>query len=78
MVTQRTFAELPHRLHVGREILGDQGHQRMVMLQLVDQVVAVKNVGASLRLTVSPRARGRGRGKGENDTRGKETEKKSW
>lgn len=31
----------------------------MVMLQLVDQVVAVKNVGASLGLTGSPRARGR-------------------
>lgn len=35
------------------------------MLQLVDQVVPVKNVGASLGLTGSPRARG---AKGENDT----------
>lgn len=32
------------------------------MLQLVDQVVAVKNVGASLGLTASPRARGKGGG----------------
>lgn len=35
----------------------------MVMLQLVDQVVAVKNVGASLGLTGSPRGRGAGGGK---------------
>lgn len=46
-----TFRELPHGLHVGREVLSHQGDQSVVMLQLVDQVVAVKHMRTSLGLT---------------------------
>jgi len=48
---QRTFGELPHGLHVGREVLGHQGDQSVVVLQLVDQVVAVKHMRTPLSLT---------------------------
>lgn len=46
-----TFGELSHSLHVGRQVLGYQGDQSVVMLQLVDQVMAVKYMRTSLGLT---------------------------
>lgn len=46
-----TFGELPHGLHVGRQVLSHQGDQSMVMLQLVDQVMAVKHMRTPLGLT---------------------------
>lgn len=48
---QPTFGELSHGLHVGRQVLSHQGDQSMVVLQLVDQVMAVEDVRAPLGLT---------------------------
>lgn len=46
-----TFRQLPHCFHVSRKIFSDQGHQSMVVLQLVDKVMAVKDMRTSLGLT---------------------------
>lgn len=49
---RRTFGELPHALHVGRQVLSHQGDQRVVVLQLVDQVVPIEHMRTPLSLTV--------------------------
>lgn len=46
-----TFGELPHVLHVRRQVLGHQRDERMIVLKLVDQIVAVEDVRTPLRLT---------------------------
>lgn len=47
----RTFRELPHVLHVRRQVLGHQRDERVIVLKLVDQIVAVEDVWTPLRLT---------------------------
>ena len=51
----RTFRELPHALHVGREVLSHQRDQGMVVLQLVNQVMTIEHMRTPLGLTVEQR-----------------------
>ena len=51
MSPRPTFGELPHALHVGRQVLCHQGDQRVVVLQLVDQVMPIEHVRTPLGLT---------------------------
>ncbi len=46
-----TFGALPHVLHVRRQVLGHQRDERVVVLELVDQIVAVERMRTPLRLT---------------------------
>lgn len=46
-----TFGELPHVLHVCRQVLGHQRDERVIMLKLVDQIVTVEDMWTPLRLT---------------------------
>lgn len=61
----RTFRELPHGLHVGREVLSHQRDQGMVVLQLVNQVMTIEHMRTPLGLTVWGRERER-KGKERN------------
>ncbi len=49
--TTHTFGALPHVLHVRRQVLGHQRDERVVVLELVDQIVAVEGMRTPLRLT---------------------------
>lgn len=46
-----TFGELPHILHVRRQILSYQSDQCMIVLELVYKVMAIKHMWAPLCLT---------------------------